>query len=170
MCSALNYPSSSASSQVPSQLFSSEGDTCYTRPRNIHIIHECLKLDLLFSSHFGPQTWTCEFCGTVNSVDIVEEEIPTNEDVTYMISPAPATTSSLAADVGGPVDQSIIIFCVDVSGSMCVTTEVCWCMTELLATLFCHESCYIHNPWNIHGSCFSLSTFFFFFDKDVSFH
>ncbi|XP_065179565.1 uncharacterized protein LOC135810028 [Sycon ciliatum] len=68
--------------------------------------------------------WVCEFCGEENSVDISEEEVPKKEDVTFMITPAPATSASLAADQSGAVDKSIIVFCVDVSGSMSVTTEV----------------------------------------------
>ena len=63
----------------------------------------------------------CEFCGKRNSVDIVDEEIPVDEDVTFMLEPAPATTASGPAGL----DQSLVIFCVDCSGSMCVTTEVC---------------------------------------------
>jgi len=53
-------------------------------------------------------------------VDILSEEIPKLADVTYMLKPAPATT---AASCGG-VDESIVVFCVDVSGSMCVSQPV----------------------------------------------
>ena len=54
-------------------------------------------------------------------VDIEDEEIPTEEDVTFMLEPALSTTAS------GPsgMDEALVIFCVDISGSMCVTTEVC---------------------------------------------
>ena len=50
-----------------------------------------------------------------------EEEIPQEEDVTFMLEPALSTQAS------GPsgLDESLVVFCVDVSGSMCVTTEVC---------------------------------------------
>ncbi|XP_021354035.1 circularly permutated Ras protein 1-like [Mizuhopecten yessoensis] len=66
------------------------------------------------------KVWRCEFCGQEMVVDIVEEEKPTQDDVTFMLSPALSTTSS------GPkgTDSSLVIFCVDVSGSMCITTEV----------------------------------------------
>jgi len=47
-------------------------------------------------------------------VDILAEEIPSESDVTYMISPAPATT---AASCHGD-ESSMVIFCIDVSGSM----------------------------------------------------
>ena len=47
-------------------------------------------------------------------VDILAEEIPTEADVTYMISPAPATTAtSCLGD-----ENSMVVFCIDVSGSM----------------------------------------------------
>jgi len=66
------------------------------------------------------KVWTCEFCEERNVVDILPEEIPNLADVTYMLRPAPATT---AASCGG-VDESIVVFCVDISGSMCVSKEV----------------------------------------------
>lgn len=66
------------------------------------------------------QVWRCEFCYKENTIDIMEEEIPKEEDVTFMLEPALSTSSA------GPsgTDESLVIFCVDVSGSMCVTTEV----------------------------------------------
>jgi len=60
------------------------------------------------------QIWQCEFCDQQNAIDILAEEIPTEPDVTYMISPAPATT---AASCQGD-ENSMVIFCIDVSGSM----------------------------------------------------
>jgi hypothetical protein len=64
----------------------------------------------------------CEFCGTSNQLDIVAEEIPTKEDTTYLITPAAA----LVTEGMGPVkmDESLVVFCIDTSGSMCVTTKV----------------------------------------------
>ena len=50
----------------------------------------------------------------------MEEEIPKERDVTFMLEPALSTTTA------GPsgTDESLVIFCIDTSGSMCVTTEV----------------------------------------------
>lgn len=64
--------------------------------------------------------WDCEFCDQRNMVDLEDEEIPTDEDVTFMLEPALSTTAS------GPsgMDEALVVFCVDKSGSMCVTTEV----------------------------------------------
>lgn len=53
-------------------------------------------------------------------MDVEDEEKPTNPDVTFMMEPAMATTSS---GVSG-LDESLVVFCVDISGSMCVTSEV----------------------------------------------
>ena len=64
--------------------------------------------------------WKCEFCGENNLVDLEDEEIPKNEDTTFMLQPAPCTAASGKTGV----DESLVIFCVDTSGSMCVTTEV----------------------------------------------
>ena len=53
-------------------------------------------------------------------MDLENEEVPKDQDVTFMLEPAQSTMAS------GPtgMDESLVIFCVDVSGSMCVTTEV----------------------------------------------
>ena len=54
----------------------------------------------------------------------MDEEKPSKSDTTFLITPA------AAAEVGGAVggvlgaDDAIVIFCIDISGSMCVTTEV----------------------------------------------
>ena len=54
-------------------------------------------------------------------MDLVDEEIPSSDDVTFLLSPAPCTTESGRSGE----DASLVVFCVDTSGSMCVTTEVC---------------------------------------------
>ena len=64
--------------------------------------------------------WVCEFCGHHNVVDLMEDEIPSSDVVTYMLQPAPCTTSSGKSGR----DESLVIFCIDISGSMCVTSEV----------------------------------------------
>ena len=64
--------------------------------------------------------WQCEFCPKSNTVDIEQTDLPKKEDSTYLISPAPAVHGS---DMTG-VDDSIVIFLIDISGSMSSTTLV----------------------------------------------
>ncbi|KAK3802743.1 hypothetical protein RRG08_012258 [Elysia crispata] len=66
------------------------------------------------------KVWQCEFCEEQVLVDLEPEEIPGTEDVTYLLSPAPSTSSMSMAGV----DRSLVVFCVDTSGSMCVTSEI----------------------------------------------
>jgi hypothetical protein len=61
--------------------------------------------------------WLCEFCGASNTPDLEPEEIPTAHTVDYLIESAPVVR---AADPG----EELVVFCVDTSGSMCVTTEL----------------------------------------------
>ncbi|XP_070190102.1 circularly permutated Ras protein 1-like isoform X2 [Littorina saxatilis] len=69
----------------------------------------------------GPdKVWKCEFCGHRNLVEIEEEEKPTAPDVTYLMEPALSTTASGTSGR----DESMVIFCIDTSGSMTITTEV----------------------------------------------
>ncbi|KAI8791606.1 circularly permutated Ras protein 1-like [Biomphalaria glabrata] len=66
------------------------------------------------------KVWKCEFCEELIPLDIEPEEVPTTEDVTYLLEPAMTTAASTMSGL----DQSLVIFCVDTSGSMCVTTEI----------------------------------------------
>ncbi|GFN75620.1 circularly permutated ras protein 1 [Plakobranchus ocellatus] len=66
------------------------------------------------------KVWQCEFCGKNVPVDLELEEIPGTEDVTYLLAPAPFTASTSMAGL----DRSLVVFCVDTSGSMCVTSEI----------------------------------------------
>ena len=64
--------------------------------------------------------WQCEFCPKLNTVDIEQTDLPGKEDATYLITPAPIVHGS---DMSG-IDNSIVIFLIDVSGSMSATTLV----------------------------------------------
>ncbi|KNC53636.1 circularly permutated Ras protein 1 [Thecamonas trahens ATCC 50062] len=59
--------------------------------------------------------WNCEFCGTGNEVELARPEIPTANSVDYVVS---------GMTVASDARESNVVFCVDTSGSMCVTTEV----------------------------------------------
>jgi hypothetical protein len=62
------------------------------------------------------QWWKCEFCDFENEVFMDENEIPKNESVDYILEPP------IVNKVGD--DESIVVFCIDTSGSMCSTSEV----------------------------------------------
>ena len=59
------------------------------------------------------QIWRCEFCDERKNIKVSLEDIQQKEDTTFIIQPP--------SERG---DDKALIFCVDVSGSMSVTTEV----------------------------------------------
>lgn len=65
------------------------------------------------------QTWTCEFCNNLNKVIIEEEEMPKSDSLTYVLESA---QQSMMKKGGG--EDITLMFCIDVSGSMCVTQPV----------------------------------------------
>ena len=69
-------------------------------------------------SNFNRKTgvWTCEFCSHAEKVALEEEEIPKTASVDYLLEPGQSQEES--------EDDGLVIFLVDVSGSMCVTSEV----------------------------------------------
>ncbi|XP_050393119.1 circularly permutated Ras protein 1 [Patella vulgata] len=66
------------------------------------------------------KVWVCEFCECNNEVDVEDGEIPAVEDVTFLLE------AGLSTEAAGPSsqDESIIVFCIDVSGSMCTSFAV----------------------------------------------
>lgn len=75
--------------------------------------------------------WTCEFCGHANVLDLVDDELPTSEVMEYVLAPPPMPEpgegqgAEAAGDAGaGAADSSQVLFCIDISGSMCVTSEI----------------------------------------------
>ncbi|KAL6071496.1 Ras GTPase [Balamuthia mandrillaris] len=59
--------------------------------------------------------WHCDFCGKLNEeVGLEEEEMPRAQSVDYMLAPP-------SLDKG---EDGLVVICVDISGSMCVSTEV----------------------------------------------
>jgi hypothetical protein len=67
--------------------------------------------------------WVCEFCGSSTEVDMMEEEKPSKSDTTFLITPAAVEGGGAVGGALG-VDDAMVVFCIDISGSMCVTTEV----------------------------------------------
>jgi len=68
-----------------------------------------------------PSVWVCEFCGEENAVDLLPEEIPKTESRDYVLDPGAAVD---AEEKGVAKDNGSVIFVIDISGSMCITTEV----------------------------------------------
>mmetsp|Transcript_41405 Transcript_41405/g.36771 ORF Transcript_41405/g.36771 Transcript_41405/m.36771 type:complete len:178 (-) Transcript_41405:1549-2082(-) len=66
--------------------------------------------------------WICEFCGFHNVLNIDREEIPTENDVFYLVESADQIIKKNKIDAK-QTDESIV-FCLDNSGSMCVTSEI----------------------------------------------
>ncbi|XP_072322458.1 circularly permutated Ras protein 1-like [Scyliorhinus torazame] len=60
--------------------------------------------------------WPCEFCKKHNVVTRSFSTIPNSQDVMYV-------SGSLNEDYMN-VDDSLVVFCVDISGSMCATNEI----------------------------------------------
>ena len=77
-------------------------------------------------THTRWQEWVCEFCGSSTEVDIMDEEKPSKADTTFLIIPATVEEGGAVGGVLG-ADDAMVIFCIDISGSMCVTTEVSTC-------------------------------------------
>lgn len=65
------------------------------------------------------QIWTCEFCLHKNPVQLEPEERPQTEAVNYILEAA----AQIQSKQGQAQDVSVV-FCVDTSGSMCVTQAV----------------------------------------------
>lgn len=63
------------------------------------------------------KSWECEFCLSNNMVDLETEEVPKQGTVDYIIEPAKKQVANLE-------DDSLVVFVIDVSGSMCTTKEV----------------------------------------------
>lgn len=65
------------------------------------------------------KTWTCEFCNSKNDVLLDDEEIPKAMEVNYLMQ-APAQV--IDKKLGSSLSEDIsVIFCIDTSGSMCVS-------------------------------------------------
>ena len=62
------------------------------------------------------QVWNCEFCNHKNVANLEKEEIPTKDAVNYIIENVKADEKKKKSE-----EDVSIVFCVDLSGSMCVS-------------------------------------------------
>jgi hypothetical protein len=67
-------------------------------------------------------TWKCEFCSFENKLKIEKEEIPTEQEITYLIEP-PVDQSDVRLCVDSAFSSNVV-YCIDISGSMSITTKV----------------------------------------------
>lgn len=70
------------------------------------------------------QIWVCEFCNAENQVNIDAEEIPRGEMMDYVIMSSSENFEENKEKKGKDTEGITVIFCIDVSGSMCVTEPV----------------------------------------------
>jgi hypothetical protein len=74
----------------------------------------------------GEALWNCEFCGAFTTLTVDKEEIPkiAEGSLDYILEPPEIHEPGADAKVDADKEQSKrIIFCVDVSGSMCVSQQ-----------------------------------------------
>ena len=64
-------------------------------------------------------SWICEFCGEINHVHLEEGEFPKKETSTYVLE----KNDKPLPDVVKSLDDITVIFCIDVSGSMDMTSK-----------------------------------------------
>jgi hypothetical protein len=69
------------------------------------------------------QIWGCEFCNSKTKVCLEPEEIPKTEAVNYIIEAAAQVHDKKDKVTGAKQDISVV-FCLDVSGSMCVSQPI----------------------------------------------
>jgi hypothetical protein len=63
--------------------------------------------------------WLCEFCGEKNEIFIEKEEIPTTDCIDYFYQSVNQIKGNYNYN-----DEQTLIFCFDISGSMCVSSPV----------------------------------------------
>lgn len=72
-----------------------------------------------FEQQKDTQSWTCDFCGTVNKVNLEPEELPKDSDLEYIIGEVAGGNAPAYSE-----NDTMVLFCIDTSGSMCVTSTV----------------------------------------------
>ena len=84
------------------------------------------------------QTWTCEFCNNANDVMIGPEEIPTSNEVTYLLKAAAQVEEAeetKEAATEKKSDNISVIFCIDISGSMASYRRLDHCKKAIIGQI-----------------------------------
>jgi len=63
------------------------------------------------------QQWKCNFCSTINTIQVTPEELPKTDIVDYVLQAPPPSAA-------GSAENTSLIFCIDISGSMGVSYEM----------------------------------------------
>jgi hypothetical protein len=63
--------------------------------------------------------WPCEFCSTMNKLNVEKEELPKEDQVTYILEKVIPKEEEKVLSTNDP----IIVFCIDISGSMDCNTK-----------------------------------------------
>lgn len=67
------------------------------------------------------QLWICEYCNFENKLSIEQDEIPKGDDFTFVVDPPEQDQHTKEFNT---VVMTNVIFCIDISGSMCQSYEV----------------------------------------------
>lgn len=107
------FNSNSVLEKIPKKLPPSQIQSIHTAPPIHPKLEEFAEVKL--DTDDGSSLWVCEFCGEPNIVNLEPEEIPQTSTVDYELQPAKDSSDE---------NTSNVIFCIDISGSMCVTSEI----------------------------------------------
>eukprot|EP00484_Ammonia_sp_Unknown_P021778 CAMPEP_0197028056 /NCGR_PEP_ID=MMETSP1384-20130603/7855_1 /TAXON_ID=29189 /ORGANISM="Ammonia sp." /LENGTH=624 /DNA_ID=CAMNT_0042456999 /DNA_START=107 /DNA_END=1978 /DNA_ORIENTATION=+ len=80
--------------------------------------YEEIKLD----DEDSESIWICKFCNFINIVDLDDEEVPKQETIDYILAPPASADDAKQSEQN--TDESQVIFCIDISGSMCVSQQI----------------------------------------------
>jgi hypothetical protein len=121
-----NLPPIIPSPNYPSQITSNIFEICFEELKTPQTIStgdgtQCKACKAFFSvySKLTPN-WVCEYCGTENIIKLDSEEIPQKNKIVYVLE----TITQAAGRNNKKNNEKTVIFCIDVSGSMCVTVPV----------------------------------------------
>jgi len=96
------------------------GDPLYCKHCSA-IYNKHSKIEDSKASDEGDQKWVCEFCNGVNNVSLEPEEMPKTEIVNYILEAIAQVADKEEQKKGKDVS---VVFCIDVSGSMCVSQPI----------------------------------------------
>ncbi|RNA10386.1 circularly permutated Ras 1-like [Brachionus plicatilis] len=84
---------------------------------------KCKKCEAILTSRKSissdQKIWKCEYCYENNEINISSlDQVPDQDQVTFLIEPAPQESSSSSTQSEASDDNKYLIYCIDISGSM----------------------------------------------------